>query len=241
MIPKVIHQMWLHKSKKVPERIFDYIKMMKSKNSHCDHKLWTSDDIPYLESILSESQARGIQILKSRIKNEEHKLNVLMSGIFRIQILNKFGGLYADCDVCANLPFPENIFKKDAFLVIPNFYSKWITDGIFAMKPDMAFVPYISKRYINGFTPAPVLFTNGIMECYGSKEHSGHTSPLSIKQTLKGENIILSTDGMYFDKKAISHFHQPISSHIGLSSWHNRSGTPFKLMSKDLEFNIEDI
>ena len=126
MIPKFIHQIWLDKNKLMPKTVFDCIRRMRSMNPSVQHKLWTYDDIEYLNSMISENALRGINILKSKFEENSNKANVFMSGIYRIAIASKFGGLYVDSDIRAYKPFPDEIFNKRLFLVVPVPGARWI-------------------------------------------------------------------------------------------------------------------
>ena len=120
MIPKIIHQIWLDRSKLMPETVVECIKKMRSMNPSMEHKLWTYDDIDYLNAVISENALRGINILKSQFPENSNKANVFMSDIYRLAIVSKFGGLYVDSDILAYKPFPDEIFEKRLFSQYPS-------------------------------------------------------------------------------------------------------------------------
>lgn len=223
MIPKIIHHIWLDESKMMPSTVVDCIKSIRRFNKDIEHKLWTHSDIDFLYSILNEDAKRGIDTLKKRIKNNQTKLNVFMSGIFRIAVANHFGGLYVDSDLLAFKKFPEQIFEKDLFLVIPNPGAQWVTDGIFGMNNSSKDISNtIFKNCKNNFTPAPQFFTKGIIQWASGGEVVEKINRESIIKNLNSDSIILDHDNNYFFTKKPSGKHDPVCVHVALASWHER-------------------
>jgi len=82
-IPKIIHQIWL--GSPLPEKYKEWTKSWKKFNPNYEYRLWTDKDIPGLKM--------------SNMHNFERITNYgVRSDIMRYNILNRFGGIYADTD-----------------------------------------------------------------------------------------------------------------------------------------------
>jgi mannosyltransferase OCH1-like enzyme len=97
-IPKKIHQIWL--GGKLPDSYKRLTESWSKFNPEWEYKLWTDDDVKELELINRETF--------DSIKNLGMK-----SDLLRFEILNKFGGLYADTDFECLKPFDS--FHKLSF------------------------------------------------------------------------------------------------------------------------------
>ena len=102
MIPKIIHQIWIG-DKKCP---MEWIETWKEKNKKLEHILWNEEKISLLN-----------------IKNKD-KYDYFLSikeyysacDILRVEILNKYGGIYVDADsICINSIEDEYFMRKDFF------------------------------------------------------------------------------------------------------------------------------
>ena len=214
-----------------------------NQNPTFEHKIWSYSDLDFLFSILTEEQMSGIEILKKRITNNQTHLNVFMSGIFRVQLVNHFGGLYIDCDIKFHQPFPDQILSKDFFFVIPEKGSQWITDGIFGFSPDQPLVKNISSFYRPNFTPAPILFTNGVMRWLHS-----YTEGIKIKKSdiinilSKRKDTYLDYNDAFFSLRPPIQGHT-ISSHLALSAWHPKGGARYNknVLEKEEKIPINEL
>ena len=82
-IPKIIHHIWL--GSPLPEMFKKYVDSWKTHHPDWEHRLWTDKDLESFPFVT------GKLICKARNFGQK-------SDIFRIEILNKFGGLYVDTD-----------------------------------------------------------------------------------------------------------------------------------------------
>lgn len=246
MIPKIIHQIWLDKNKQMPKTVVACIKLMKATNPTMEHKLWTYDDIEYLNSMISENALRGINILKSKFKENSNKANVFMSGIYRIAIASKFGGLYVDSDIRAYKPFPDEIFNKKLFLVVPVPGAKWITDGIFGMEKDNSEISeVIFNNCSRSFRPTPTFFTSGLMSWAGcNNNNQGQFDIEYLCECLEPKGAIIDCKHNYFHVKEPSKFHDPICVHVAMASWHDRDKSKFykhKILHEEPKLHVSNI
>jgi len=243
VIPKIIHHIWLDESEAVPKTVFECISSSINQNPEFEHKMWSYSDLDFLFSILTEEQMSGIEILKKRITNNQTHLNVLMSGIFRVQLVNYFGGFYVDCDIRFHQPLPDKILSKDFFFVIPEKGSHWITDGIFGYSPDQPFVKHISSFYRPNFVPAPILFTNGVMRWLHSYIEGIKITKSDIINTLsKRKDTYLDYNDIFFSLRPPKPGHT-VSSHLALSAWHPKGGKRYnkKILEEEEKISLNEL
>ena len=245
MIPKVIHQIWLNENKMMPETIVDCIKGIRSMNPTMDYKLWTFDDIDYLNSILSENGLMGANILKSRFEKNPAMINVFMSDIYRLAILSKFGGLYVDTDVIAKKPFPDEIFQKRLFFTIPVPRAMWITNGIFGMQEDSSEIS--ESIFINckkDFTASPEFYTLGLMSWAGCNPDKQKKFPPSVLvECLEAKDAFVDSRYNYFNTQRRNLSTDVVCVHIGLASWHPKSSKHYKheIINEEPKLHISSI
>lgn len=246
MIPKIIHQIWLDQSKKMPETVINCIKSVREMNPTFEHRLWTYDDIDYINSIISEKALYGVNILKSIFEDNSNKSNVFISDIYRVALASKFGGLYVDSDIWARKPFPEKIFSKKLFLVIPVPGAKWITNGIFGMEKDSTDVSEsVFDNCKPGFRPTPTFFTSGLMSWAGKNDNNEGQFPAEILiDALEPKGAIVDSKHQYFHVAQPSEMHDPICVHLAMASWHDRDKSKFykhKILHEEPKLHLSNI
>lgn len=105
MIPRIIHQIWIG-DKPIP---YDYINSVKNMNYDCEHILWTEEEFKNRDMKFEcQSQIDLFDEICGKVD------------IMRIEILNRFGGIYVDADTLAIEPFDDNLFSNKAFAGLEN-------------------------------------------------------------------------------------------------------------------------
>ncbi|MCP5509048.1 MAG: hypothetical protein H7A39_01370 [Chlamydiales bacterium] len=100
-IPKIIHQIWF--GKPMPEAFRKMTETWKHHHPDWEYRLWTDEDLASFPLVT------GNQIFKTKNLGQR-------SDIFRLEVLNRFGGLYVDTDfVC--------IKPHDCFHMSADFYA----------------------------------------------------------------------------------------------------------------------
>ena len=121
-IPKIIHQIWLG-PKKLPKKYKVWMDSWKDFNPLWEYKLWTDEDIEKIGLINND--------IFCKAKNPGTR-----SDILRLEILNKFGGLYADTDFECLQKIPENLLDK-SFVCSVVFNDKpELNNAIIMSKPN---------------------------------------------------------------------------------------------------------
>jgi len=131
-IPKIIHQIWL--GGPLPEQDRILIETWKKFHPDWEHRLWTDKDVENFDLYNRE--------LYDRSNNYREKANIL-----RLEILNKFGGLYVDTDF-------ECLKSFDVLNENYDFYTSlapmdegriYLTNGLFASIPGHPILQYCIK------------------------------------------------------------------------------------------------
>jgi len=105
MIPRIIHQIWIG-DKPIP---YDYINSVKNMNYLCDHILWTEEEFKKRDMKFEcQTQIDLFDEICGKVD------------IMRIEILNRFGGIYVDADTYQIEPFDEILFNNVAFASLEN-------------------------------------------------------------------------------------------------------------------------
>jgi len=111
MIPKIIHQIWIGNKSKMPK---EYIQTWINKHPDYEHILWDEEKINKLK-------------LVNRDKYETYYQDKCFNGsanVARIEIVNRFGGIYIDADSTSNNSL-DSLLKLDFFAVYsPNIENR---------------------------------------------------------------------------------------------------------------------
>ncbi len=121
-IPKLIHQIWIG-PKPLPEKYKIWMKSWQDLNKDWDYKLWTDQNIGELNFINKD--------LFHNSKNIGFK-----SDIARYEILNKFGGLYADTDFECIKKVPDYFRSYEFVSCIVFDNTPVIANGLLMSKPN---------------------------------------------------------------------------------------------------------
>jgi len=105
MIPMIIHQIWIGE-KPIPK---DAIESIRKMNSNFEHILWTEEEIKK-RMMFFECQKQIDDLVDYCAKVD----------IMRIEILNKYGGIYIDADTLAINKFDIHLLNNNAFCAYEN-------------------------------------------------------------------------------------------------------------------------
>jgi Glycosyltransferase sugar-binding region containing DXD motif len=138
LIPKILHQIWLGDSK-IPQALDDYRQSWKKNQPDWDCRLWTEHNLP------RDLRPEVYELLRSPVER---------SDILRIELIHRFGGIYADLDVESIRPLTPLIGDTCAFAgyVHEGVLSQWlfgavpghsaIADVLERLDPQQRFGPY---------------------------------------------------------------------------------------------------
>ena len=136
MIPKIIHQIWIG-PKKMPIKA---MKTWQKKNPNFEYILWD-------EKALKDFGLKNIKIYDKFIKTKTYCGAV---DVARIEIVEKFGGVYVDCDVeCLETINGASFMSKNFFAVYDHkvlWHPGRINNAVIGSIPDHP----ILKNYIRG-------------------------------------------------------------------------------------------
>ena len=105
MIPKIIHQIWIG-SKPIP---YEYINTIKNMNYDYEHILWTEEEFKKRHMYFKcQHQIDLIDEICGKVD------------IMRVEILNRFGGIYIDADTFAIERLDDKFLQNDAFAGLEN-------------------------------------------------------------------------------------------------------------------------
>lgn len=122
-IPKIIHQIWVGKNKMHP-RCKKAIETWKALHPDWEYKLWTDDDVDDFPWTNKE--------LFLKANNPGTK-----SDVWRYEIINTYGGLYADVDFICLKPFDlfhDKLSFYSGFIGLMSEYT--VANGLFASCPN---------------------------------------------------------------------------------------------------------
>ena len=136
LTPKNIHQIWI--GSKPPSYVKQYGKAWQSLNPDFTYRLWTNDDILEL-GLINESQ-----YLSS--PNPGAK-----SDIARYEILNRFGGVYADTDFLPIKPIPPHLMDGNFYAGQVFSYTPQFANGLLISPPTSSLL----SKTISSITSPP--------------------------------------------------------------------------------------
>ncbi len=113
-IPKIIHQIWL--GSEFPERFRRWQETWLEKHPEWEYKLWRDKDV-------AELGLENIELYKTS-KNFGQKADIA-----RYEILDRFGGVYADVDFECVMPFDELVHRYSFFSGLSNGVSMLETNN----------------------------------------------------------------------------------------------------------------
>ena len=165
-IPKIIHQIWL--GGEIPKNVLSLAEKIKDLNSDWEFKFWTDHNLVFIEN-------------EYFLKIKSIKNFGVQSDIIRYLILDKFGGIYLDCDFLPIKKF-QDLLSDTCFLAgicNPDENNKpVIANGLIGSIPNHPLLQSINfkiKNKINKLldlenqtdiflNTGPTFFTNEILE-----------------------------------------------------------------------------
>ncbi len=111
-IPKIIHQSYV--STKVPQKIADNIKKIKTLNKDWQHRMYTNED---MSAFIAKYYSEEILYCFQRINPN---YGAARADFFRYLLIYKVGGLWLDIKSTTDAPLSENLYEDDYFLL-----SQW--------------------------------------------------------------------------------------------------------------------
>jgi len=129
MVPKIIHQIWIGKKSNV---IDNYRKTIKKFGVGFQYKLWTEKNISEFN-------------LQEKYRNFSHP--AFFADIYRIHILNKYGGIYIDADMEAIRPINILWDKYKCYPISSCYYKDHPDLGVIMSQHPYNFWHHISKNF----------------------------------------------------------------------------------------------
>ncbi len=176
-IPKIIHQIWIG-DKEMP---VEEMKSIKELNNNYEYILWTEEEIKKRFMMFECTQQINI------ITDVRAKVDIM-----RIEILNKYGGIYVDADSYAISPFDDNLLNRQAFCGYENTKNRQnlIANGVIGFIPNHPLLKQLIDYY-----------KTKINESSNEKEPWKVTGPLVFTEyvnkfieTIKNSNTNTNTD-----------------------------------------------
>lgn len=144
MIPKIIHQIWIG-PKKMPAKV---MKTWQNKNQNFKYILWN-------EKTLKNFRLKNKKTYEKFLKTKTYCGAV---DIARVEIIEKFGGVYIDCDSeCLETIEGAPFMKKDFFAVYDHKvlgHPGRINNGVIGSIPNHP----ILKNYVKGIKVAKKIY-----------------------------------------------------------------------------------
>jgi len=104
-IPKIIHQIWLGDAP-----MSKYIDQWREMNPTFEHKIWTEENLPELRN---EKHFNSYS-------NYHASLHCGRADILRLEVLEKYGGIYIDADCVPLRPLTDDLLEHDSWAVYEN-------------------------------------------------------------------------------------------------------------------------
>lgn len=158
MIPKIIHFIWI--GNYIPAYVNYSINMFQHVNPNFTIHFVTKT-IKELELLIDSHNILSIDddllykcaigILNNNISyiniiNHCKKINLrfiqILTDIYRIELLNYYGGIYLDCDTFPIIPFDNKLLENIGFTVVRHFYNNYIINDNYFMGCQKNGMPY---------------------------------------------------------------------------------------------------
>lgn len=138
--PAKIHQIWI--GSKVPDYVQEYSRLWRDLNPSFEYQLWSEEDI-----------------LDLGLCNIQQFINApnpgVKSDLARYEILERFGGLYADTDFLPLKPIPRGLMVGAFFAAQVFSYTPSFANGLLVAPPDSR----VLRRVIESIGPVPNYLT----------------------------------------------------------------------------------
>lgn len=138
VIPKKIHQVWV--GSKIPDKYKRLTQTWQYQHPDWEYKLWTDDDV----------ESFGMSSINSfnSVDNKGGKAD-----IFRYEIVNRYGGIYADTDFDCIKPF-DDFLHLDFFCGTGYIENPCVFNGLFGCAPKhpilQTLIDIINKKNFSG-------------------------------------------------------------------------------------------
>lgn len=128
MIPQVIHRIWV--GPPMPDHLAAYGDTWRAHHPGWEHRLWTEANMPELRNQRLYDQADRI--------TPGHE-GQLRADIARYEILERFGGVYVDCDMECLRPLDRLLDGVDCFAGWEK-QNRWVNNAILGAVPGHPFI-----------------------------------------------------------------------------------------------------
>lgn len=137
-IPRVFHSVWV--GDPMPDHLVEYVATWTQVHPGWAHRLWTENDLDWLENQELFDFAEAI--------TQHH--GQFRADVARYEILNRYGGVYVDCDFEALASIEELLIGVDCF-------AAWETDDVWINNAILGSIPGhpLLRKLIDGL-PANV-------------------------------------------------------------------------------------
>ena len=148
MIPKKIHQVWIG-PKKMP---VEWMRTWKDKNPSFEYILW---DTKKIDGLLLQMQGKYDYFVN---REEYHGA----ADIVRVEILERYGGVYVDADSACMEPIENTFFMNTDFFAVRDYRNN-ITNGVIGSVPGHPILKdYIQKiKAVDNRKTKPIWYTIG--------------------------------------------------------------------------------
>jgi mannosyltransferase OCH1-like enzyme len=121
-IPKIIHQIWIGKKFRRPEKWMDTWAAM---NPSFEHRIWTDETLHELLPLRAQRAFDTMPHLAGK------------ADILRYEILHRYGGIYVDADMECISPFTDDLLQNVAFAAHENEYVRpgLIANSVIGTRP----------------------------------------------------------------------------------------------------------
>ena len=188
-IPLILHQ--THKSKNVPERMATAIGEWIDKNPEFEHRYYDDADLEaYVRAHGDQRTVRAFDVLLRKFPGK----GALRADLFRLLVMQREGGVYADVDTTPKRPLLDIIEADDDYLTgvgRRNDAHQWLLIAV----PNH---PFISKT----LDLAVEAILSDTPESGGIGRHAGYAGPPMLD---KGIRTVMKENGLYKDMSPGTH------------------------------------
>ncbi|MBE4726288.1 glycosyltransferase family 32 protein [Leuconostoc citreum] len=202
MIPKIVHYAWF--GREIPIEVEERVQRWKQILPDWEFKLWNEENWDFSQYSFSKQMY-------------ETKNWAYLTDVLRLDVLNKYGGVYLDTDMELKKSLSPFLAKR---LVMGYLYKNSLATGIILAEPNHEFINNMLQVYENrAFTKMqPVLLeytNNPIMTVLFSTLYP-EFSNTGVRQEIQDGILILPLDYFsYFSRNREANF----AEHLFMNSW----------------------
>lgn len=183
MIPKIFHVIWLseipEKNTFNSEQIIDFSSWMKN-NPDFNLMIWKNNDFP-----------------DTKFKTEciVNKNFATLSNYYRLEILDKFGGIYLDDDIISLKPVDE-LLNDECFFGVDHVDNKLtvINNAVIGSVPNHWFINLLYEKFLNKYDSKSNAISSAGYHIKDELSNYGFTS--GYKNTRDSNSKIINIDGV---------------------------------------------